>query len=517
MRTTVGLLVMVGALGCSAAFQAAREGQLALDRGDVEAAARHYYSACRQSEDKDWCERADRLYADVKETLIAEAKPVCGQPGQERKCFDILNRARRVKDDPQLATLADLSGATWLASCRKTQVTTPVDAVLRVRCVETMRSDVSTMAYGQQLAAERKAMAEFVSAQAKTAADQRLIGNAFGLSTLARCLSDELPPSLSLEATRRQLISNLVVKTQVATDGLADAPGICSMLQKRSNERLECVSTASELGLRVGLTGSQVSHDFTDTVHDVTYVARREVYQNPEWHRLEGIRQQLERNARAAQKNAALAKDDCEIAQNDLRRAKYCQNCEARRNEEAYCKRASTMDDFRRAANRDLDDAESNLRMTKRELVNEITDVYRYTERVHTWRQNFRVVIASSNPALPGRDFTIEASRTSIDRPDFPPAGIEGRVARAPSQADLDAQGADELHDALAEWIKQSTTTLANTKEAACARTSGDAPKLECRMGAAFLRGEEPGRFYVTELGKVADAKAAYPAAPCMP
>ncbi len=32
-----------------------------------------------------------------------------------------------------------------------------------------------------------------------------------------------------------------------------------------------------------------------------------------------------------------------------------------------------------------------------------------------------------------GRDFTIEASRTSIDRPDFPPAGIEGRVARAPS------------------------------------------------------------------------------------
>lgn len=40
---------------------------------------------------------------------------------------------------------------------------------------------------------------------------------------------------------------------------------------------------------------------------------------------------------------------------------------------------------------------------------------------------------------------------------------------------------------------------------------------LECRVAGAFLRGEEPGRFYVAELGRDADRRAAYPAAACVP
>jgi hypothetical protein len=512
------LLLPLLLAGCSAAWQAAREGQEALDRGDVDSAVKHYTSACRQSDDKDWCERADRLYLDLKTALFEEAKPVCGQPGQERRCFDILNRARKVKDDPQLAALADASGATWLTSCRRGQVVTPVDAVLRVRCVEAMHADVATPGYEQQVNAERRAMGDFAAAQAKAAADQGLQANAHGLGTLAQCFS----PSSSSAVTgpaRAALTSSLIVKTQVATDGLASAAAVCAVLQRASSGRFTCASTgAADLGLRVGLSGSQVSHDFTDTPYSVEYVARREVYDNPEWFRLEHLRQRREQESRTAKKQAALAADDCQTARNDLARAQYCQGCDARRNEEVYCKRASTMDDFAREARRALDDAHWAVQRTDRQLVREIRDTFNYTERTHTWRQNWRVFISSANAALAPRDFTFEVARVSTDRPDFAPAGIEGHVARAPSQQDLDGEAVEKLDDALSAWLRAAMATYARAKESTCAAAaSGEAAALECRTSAAFLRGEEPGRFYLQELGKAADAKASYPAAPCMP
>lgn len=517
MRTMVGLLLVVGSLGCSAAYRAAKQGQDALDRGDLDSAVAHYWSACRQSDDKDWCERADRLYVELEAGLLEEARPVCGQAGQERRCFDILNRARRVKDSPRLAVLADASGATWLERCRSTSVTTPVDAVLRVRCVEAMRADVSTSGYTQQLAVERKAMASFVAAQAKAASDQGLLANTLGLSALTRCLSDEVEPPLSLEVKRQELVKTLVVRAQVATDGLASSSGVCGELQRVSNGRLECTSANADVGLRVALTRSELIHDVADTVHDVTYVARRETYENPEWHRLEGLRQQAEHRARVAKKNALLTADACEVARSELSRAKHCRDCDARTREEAVCRRASTLDDLRREAARELDDAEHRVRMTKRELVNEITDVYRYTERTHTWRQHFRVAIASSDSTLPSRDVTFEVSRTGTEQPAFAPAGVEGSVAHAPSQAQLDAEAFETLEASLATWVKGSLAVLARTRDSRCDDGAGPARVLECRVAGAFLRGEEPGRFYVAELGRAADTKAAYPSAACVP
>jgi hypothetical protein len=417
----VGFLVVAGASGCSAAFHAAREGQEALERGDVEAAARHYHSACRQSDDQDWCQRADRLYLDLKATLLVEAKPVCGQRGFEKKCFDLVNRARRVRDDPQLAALAGLSGTTWLEACRQLPVTTPVDALVRARCVETMRSEVSTAAYGQQVAAERRSLAQFVATQATLATERQLVANALGLATLARCLSDEGTPPV--EPARRQVSSSLVVRAHLEAHGLALASDVCAQLQQASRNRLECISEGHALALRVGLTRSEVTHDITDTVHDVTYVARREVYENPEWHRLENLRQRREREARGARKKAALAKDACDLADHELFRANLCTGCDARRAQEAACQRARTLDSFRTSADSELDDATSKVNRTERQLVNEITDVYRYTERTHTWRQNFRVVIASSNPSLASRDLTLEAARTGTDRPGLRASG----------------------------------------------------------------------------------------------
>lgn len=517
IRLVVLAVTVFASFGCSAAFLAAKRGQDALDRGDVEAAMAEYWSACRQSDDKDWCERADRLYLDLKVTLLAEATPVCGQRGQERKCFDILNRARRIKDDPQLAALADASGRTWLEGCRASQVNTPIDAVVRVRCLNTMKADVNTPAYEQQLTQERQQLSQFVGAQAKLASDSGLKANAVGLGSLSRCFSKEVELPVPLDALNRELQARLPVSASLASDGLVSASGACADLQRLSKGRLLCVATGAEVGVRVGLSRSDLSHEWNDTLHDVTYVARRELYDNPEWYRLEGRRVECERNARVANKNARLAADDCSTAQSDLSRAKYCQNCEARRNEEAYCRRASTMEDFRRDANRELEDVESHQRRTDRQLVREITDVYRYTRRTHTWRQNFRVVIAAAGARLGSRDFTVTLTRTGVDQPDFQPAGVDGSIARVPSQDSLDAAGFGELEEALGAWVNESLGTLAQAREATCSPAQGRPQQLECKVGAAFLRGEEPGRFYVAELGRDADRVAKYPAAPCAP
>ncbi|MDP1916287.1 MAG: hypothetical protein Q8L14_08575 [Myxococcales bacterium] len=517
IRLVVLAVAVFASFGCSAAFLAAKRGQDALDRGDVEAAMAEYWSACRQSDDKDWCERADRLYLDLKATLLIEATPVCGQRGQERKCFDIVNRARRIKDDPQLAALADASGRTWLEGCRASQVNTPIDAVVRVRCLVTMKADVNTPAYEQQLTQERQQLAQFVGAQAKVASDSGLKANAVGLGSLARCFSKEVELPVPLDALNRELQSRLPVSASLASDGLVSAPGACADLQRLSKGRLLCVATGAEVGVRVGLSRSDMSHEWNDTLHDVTYVARREQYDNPEWYRLEGRRVECERNARAARKNAKLAADDCSLAQSDLSRAQYCQNCEARRNEEAYCRRKSTMEDLRRDAERELDDVESHQRRTDRQLIREITDVYRYTRRTHTWRQNFRVIIAAAGPRLGSRDFTVTLTRTGVDQPDFQPAGVDGSTARVPSQDSLDADGFAELEEALGAWVNESLGTLAQAREATCSPEQGRPQQLECKVGAAFLRGEEPGRFYVAELGRDADRVAKYPAAPCSP
>jgi len=516
-RLAVLTVTVFASLGCSAAFLAAKRGQDALDRGDVESAMAEYWSACRQSEDKDWCERADRLFLDVKVTLLTEATPVCGQRGQERKCFDLLNRARRVKDDPQLAALADASGRTWLETCRASLVNTPIDAVVRVRCIGSMKADVNTPAYEQQLTEERHQLAQFVGAQAKVAADSGLKANAVGLGSLARCFSKNVDLPVPLEALTRELQARLPVTASLASDGLVSAPGACADVQRLSKSRLLCVSTGAEVGVRVGLSRSQLSHEWDDTLHDVTYVARREQYDNPEWYRLEGRRVECERNAQAANKNARLAADDCSVAQSDLSRANSCQNCEARRNEEAYCRRASTMEDFRRDANRELEDAESHQRRIDRQLVREIIDVYRYTRRTHTWRQKFRVLIAVAGAQLRSRDFTTTFTRTGVDQPDFQPADVSGSTAHVPSQESLDAEGFDELEEALGGWVNESLGTLAQARESTCSLIDGRPQQLECKVGAAFLRGEEPGRFYIAELGRDADRLAKYPAVPCSP
>ena len=90
-----------------------------------------------------------------------------------------------------------------------------------------------------------------------------------------------------------------------------------------------------------------------------------------------------------------------------------------------------------------------------------------------------------------------------------------GKVLRL-SHPTLSSQ-VKKLEEALGAWVNESLGTLAQAREATCSPAQGRPQQLECKVGAAFLRGEEPGRFYVAELGRDADRVAKYPAAPCAP
>lgn len=72
------------------------------------------------------------------------------------------------------------------------------------------------------------------------------------------------------------------------------------------------------------------------------------------------------------------------------------------------------------------------------------------------------------------------------------------------------------LKERLKPWLDAGLEAAAQSREARCpAAREGFAQSLECRAGAGFLRRAEPERFYLAELGRAADAKAAYPAATC--
>lgn len=434
MTRFVQLLLVGSLVGCSAAWRAAKEGQEALDRGDLDTAVRQYAAACRQSDDKDWCERADRLYADLKAQLLEEAKPVCGVAGHETRCLELVNRARRTKDDPQLAALADEAGRTWFERCRSIAVATPVDALTKFRCVEAMRTHVDTAAYKQQADQERASLAGFASTEARGALSRGLPANGVGLASLAKCFDRNAAVPVELPQARAELVSRLVLRASLAADGLMTPAQACQTIGALSDGRFVCVSGNGDVGMRVSLGRSQMTHGFSDSEHAVEYVVRRDVYENPEWRRLENLRLAREAELRVAHKNFRLAQDDCETARNDHARAKHCRSCEAERNEEAWCRRANTLRDLEAEARRELDDVSWRQTNTRRELVNEIRDVYRYVRRTHTWEQNYRIAFAGAGVGLESREFVVTFSHTDTEQPGFEPAGVRAESAFPPSQ-----------------------------------------------------------------------------------
>lgn len=508
-------VVVFGAVlsGCSAAYLSAKQGQEALDRGDVEGALAHYYSACRQSDDKDWCERADRLHNDMKGAVIAEAIPLCGQAGKEKPCLDTLKRLRRFKDDPQLANLADAAGKGWLEKCRATQIATPVEAVTRVRCVETLHADVMTAGYDGEVRAERLKMAQFVAQESRTASTKGFVVAGYGLAELARCFSELAP--VSVEAARAAATEQLQVRAAVAADGIVASAWVCGQLGKNSDGRIVCSSSGTRLGLRVGLQRSELAHYATDTGHDVTYVAERRQYDNPEWFRLDHIRERDEHRARKARHEAKLAADNCETATRDLN-SHYCTNCELERSKQKVCKYAHTLDEFADEARRDLRNSEYALERTRRYLVQEITANYHYVERSHLWQQRFQASVAGSGVSVRGRDFAFDLKRSGVDRDAFDPADISGSIAQVPSQSELDSEALGEVAEALASWAKEAQAVVAREREAECSKTAGSlAASLECTASVSYLQGRDAASAYVAALGREVDRVATYPAAMC--
>lgn len=514
MPRPLPLLLVSMLAGCSAAHLAAKKGQTAFENGDYEGALGHYWSACRQSNDAEWCAVSDRLYEQLLPTVVAEASPRCGQAGSERACFDSLSRLRRFKDDPRLSSLADASGRTWLEACRKTSVSSPVGAVVRVRCVEAVRRDVMTPAYERQVTEERTAMAAFVASESQTASTRGYVASSYGLAELGQCFSGERP--VRLEELRSAATRQLQLGASVAADGLVGASWVCERLASESGGRIVCGASSAVLGVRVELERGQLTHAVSDSEQTVSYVAERQQYLNPEWHRLEVVRERAERRERQARQQAKLAADECENARHDRARAGHCIDCEAERVERRTCKYAETLAGFRAEAARALDDAESCLRRTDRTLVREIMADYRSVERTHLWQQPYRLSIAAQGPVLRAQDAAFQVKRGGVERAEFEPAGISGSVATPPTQASLDQEAVAHLSNELAGWVKDAQAVYARAREVECASQSGNlAAHFECRASVAYLRGEDAARAYVAMLGKAADQAAPFPAASC--
>jgi hypothetical protein len=507
---------LVAATGCSKAWQAARRGQEALDRGDPVTALAEYDAACRDSSDEAWCERAARLYRDVKADLVKQATPLCGVKGQERACLAVVNQARRVKDDPELAALADAAGQTWLATCRGVPQATPAEAIARVRCFEALSADVATAGYRQQVAAARLEAARVAAEKAKDAVAQRRVASALGLAALSKCLSRDVTPAGSEASLRAAIVERDAVAVATAADGLLSRELVCGDVEQVSEGRLRCAASNTAAGLRASLFRGELTHTFSDAPRSVEYVVRREEYDNPEWLRLDQLRRAHADAVREARDAERRAEDDCSRARGALSAAGSCQACAERTAEQARCGYASQLEDHRRQTQSALDDVERALWQTERRLVNEVRDAYHWVLRTHEWRQPYRVIIqAAGGP--PSSDFVVTLRRTDDEQQGFPPADVPELVPVAPDGASLDADALAQTREALRRWVKDAQRALSAQREAACAGLTEAGQGLECQASSGFLAGRDPAVEVMAALGREANALGPWPSAACAP
>jgi hypothetical protein len=513
MRRT--LLAMLAVLaGCSAASKAARIAEKALERGDVATAATAYAQACDLSDEKGWCEQAQTLFGQLKSQVIAAAQPVCLDPSQPKRCLELLAPARTIHDDSQLAALADIAGAAWLASCQQIQTPSAVEAVVRHRCVASLEADVNTERYRAAAAVERQALAAFVTQEAERTNRQGYSAQALGLAQLARCLAPAASTTISETALRLALGSRLAVPVSVAGDGLANERMVTEVVRSVAGNRIT-LTGAGEVGLRLSLHREAGRHDFFDEPMSQEYVVRREVYTNPDWVRLERRRVQLESATRDARAEERLAEDRCRLAQSDHSRAQNCSNCDAARNEQWQCSRARSIEQGRREVSSSLDDVARQLRGTPQELVNEVRDTYRWVRRTHRWQLPYSVTLTVAGSGFAPQQNRVSFTYESQEQPGFDPAGIREMRAAPPDMRHFDGQAQNNAAASFRTWVNDGLATLSAQRAARCAAHADVNTRQECEAGAAFLRGVDPGAYMVAQVERQAEAKGASRVAAC--
>lgn len=486
---SISLLAIIAVASCVPPWrQAYLRAEDALKTGRYADAATAFTESCDQdSTASDACSRAKTMRRQVVEETALTARRECDD--DLRACLSSIADARRlVVREPELRSqvesLLDGASAAHLTRCRALPTKTYHDTMLRARCIALVEEEVGTEAHQARV---RDALAELASgldpADGLPAVD-RLVR-----AGLAECYGPTPARASAIERARQAVLQRHWHDIAIEVGGVRGdvEAALCSALAARAP--VQCVDRAGASTVR--LNGSfdvgRVEHGVRRVPKSVRYVDWVEQQPNPQHTELRRAVDALAGEVRAAQRAADEAKTSCDAADETVRRAQYCYDCDERALRDELCARKDSAERALRDVKSAHDDKDRQLRFTDAVLRIEHTAVYDYVELHHLWelpslvRADCTLARLSEPPLSAQRVVRVE----DLEHTGFARAGLAQDPLVEPSGAELAERAQRVAHDELLAFTSRCLTSLSKDP----GRCDGP---LDCWVREALYAGKDP-------------------------
>lgn len=522
------IAIFVAVAGCTPPWkQAYVRGENAIAAARYDDAAIAFSESCELDDAaSDACVRAKTLRRRAVADAVGDAEKVCRD--DLARCLDRLRTARGLAVHEralgeQVEALLDDASARHVQRCEAQPERTYHATMIAARCIALHEEAVGTTAHRRRVDEALARLADGLSPAVRDGGvDGRDDDVAFAAVRhgLAQCFAPTPARAAAVVEARRRIAERHQARIIVGAleglprsfidvvcggDAVARAPVACGVEPGRGGVVLE---------VGAGLGAGRVGHSTRDTDKVVRYVHHIEERPNPEYPRVRNRVAVLQDQTRAAATTLDAAKIDCDGAEDELRVASYCYDCDARARKDRLCARKDAAERAHREVADLLDDEERRLRQTDEVLRIAHHADFAFTETRHVWEQPVRVEARCIEATTKG--FTqppLSATRTIRFEDDthvgFARAGLAEDPLVEPTGAMFSEQATDIAREELTAFVGRCLDAFA-----ADASRCGD--PLDCFQRRALYRGEDP---IVASIGSFADvidrARPDLPRFPC--
>jgi hypothetical protein len=504
---------LLAATACTPAWrQAYQRGESALAGGRYDDAAVAFSESCEvDAQASDACVRAKTLRKEAVETALSRALGPCAE--SLGTCLGMLRTARQLAvHDPTLAARVaaalDDASAAHAARCAALSEETYEDLMVKARCFGHHEQTLGTAAHARRVDDGLTALAAIVD---PTDAPQEPAW-AVVRAGLAQCYGPTPARQQTLASARERFVA-----THTTTLALTEVKGLPTRVKGAlcnsdalARTPVRCTDSAG-LQLAVSMRTGDIRYSERQTQKSVRYVDWVEERTNPAYRPLQRRVAQLQDEHRQSQQTVDIAKADCRAAQDILRQASYCHDCEARSQEEQFCGRVRITEESQRRLKDALSDAERELRRTDPTLRIEHYAEFPYTETRHSWEQPIRVEARCHHPALGFTEPQLAADRAVRFEDDshvgFARAGLRENPRDDPSAAAFVQQAEQTAVAELEGYLDRCLRSLA-------ADPRFCQSSLDCLMRKALYSGQDPLQAGMGDLASAIDQN--HPALPRM-
>ncbi len=508
---------------------ALRDAEAARKRGDLVGAAHAYRAACQaQPGDKQSCDDAAWFTRQAVDQKLGAARPFCEPPVQDGKpgavdvasCLSTLAPARGLlPDDPEVLRLADAAGRAHADRCLALPSSKPEDAVQLVRCMQSMRADVSTAGYEKLYrGAAARAGATFVDLAALGSTRDKP-GAQLVLWSAADCLDSDGEVARRAELAQRDFLAAAAIPVNMTMGvsgpmGAATSPtlaAICARTAETLGPRAVCRPARVEVSptagppspgaredlhapLLLGVTVriSTPEHRIEEERRSVRWQSGVNRFENP---RFQAARERVARAELGLNDVEQETRDRdgrCKAANAALTRAQSCTSCPERSEAERACNDFDAANAVFNRRNQELNEARSELANTAPVIEEPVFEERSYAVRKHhfitRWVADLSITGGSTQQA------TGTLTREDEEHPGVLEAGLGPDPLSEPSGNWYEAGVAQAVSQAAASLASGELARRAGVRRGECV---GDAPVwtgpwLSCWAEATLWGGTLP-------------------------